>query len=54
MPLLQCPPETGGFSRVFSFKPGSVPSFMGQNGLKLLRDNGGATERHMEVIAGYL
>ena len=27
---------------------------LGQNGLKLLRDNGGATERHMEVIAGYL
>ena len=29
-------------------------SVLGQNGLKLLRDNGGATERHMEVIAGYL
>jgi 3-deoxy-D-manno-octulosonic-acid transferase len=27
---------------------------LGQNGLKLIRDNGGATERHMEVIAGYL
>jgi 3-deoxy-D-manno-octulosonic-acid transferase len=27
---------------------------LGQNGLKLMRDNGGATERHMEVIAGYL
>lgn len=27
---------------------------LGQNGLKLLRDNGGATERHMEVITGYL
>lgn len=27
---------------------------LGQNGLKLLRDNGGSTERHMEVIAGYL
>jgi 3-deoxy-D-manno-octulosonic-acid transferase len=27
---------------------------LGQNGLKLLRDNGGATQRHMEVIAGYL
>ncbi len=27
---------------------------LGQNGLKLLRDNGGATERHMEAIAGYL
>jgi 3-deoxy-D-manno-octulosonic-acid transferase len=27
---------------------------LGQNGLKLLRDNGGATERHMGVIAGYL
>lgn len=27
---------------------------LGQNGLKLLRDNGGATERHMEVIAPYL
>jgi 3-deoxy-D-manno-octulosonic-acid transferase len=25
-----------------------------QNGLKLMRDNGGATERHMDVIAGYL
>lgn len=27
---------------------------LGQNGLKLMRDNGGATERHMEVIAKYL
>jgi len=27
---------------------------MGQNGLKLMRDNGGATERHMQVIGGYL
>jgi len=27
---------------------------MGQNGLKLMRDNGGATERHIEVIGGYL
>ncbi len=27
---------------------------LGQNGLKLMRDNGGATERHMEVIATYL
>jgi 3-deoxy-D-manno-octulosonic-acid transferase len=27
---------------------------LGQNGLKLLRDNGGATERHMEVIGGYV
>lgn len=27
---------------------------LGQNGLKLMRDNGGATERHMEVIAGYI
>ena len=27
---------------------------LGQNGLKMMRDNGGATERHMEVIAGYL
>lgn len=27
---------------------------LGQNGLKLLRDNGGATERHMDIIAGYL
>ncbi|OGU16740.1 MAG: 3-deoxy-D-manno-octulosonic acid transferase [Geobacteraceae bacterium GWC2_53_11] len=27
---------------------------LGQNGLKLLRDNGGATERHMVIIAGYL
>lgn len=27
---------------------------LGQNGLKLMRDNGGATERHMEVIAGYV
>jgi len=27
---------------------------LGQNGLKLMRDNGGATERHMEVITGYL
>jgi 3-deoxy-D-manno-octulosonic-acid transferase len=27
---------------------------LGQNGLKLMRDNGGATERHMDVIARYL
>jgi 3-deoxy-D-manno-octulosonic-acid transferase len=27
---------------------------LGQNGLKMIRDNGGATERHMEIIAGYL
>ncbi|MBW4053792.1 MAG: 3-deoxy-D-manno-octulosonic acid transferase [Proteobacteria bacterium] len=27
---------------------------LGQNGIKLMRDNGGATERHMEVITGYL
>lgn len=27
---------------------------LGQNGLKLMRDNGGATELHMKVIAGYL
>ena len=27
---------------------------LGQNGLKMMRDNCGATERHMEVIAGYL
>jgi 3-deoxy-D-manno-octulosonic-acid transferase len=29
-------------------------SVLGQNGLKLMRDNGGATKRHLEVIAGYL
>jgi 3-deoxy-D-manno-octulosonic-acid transferase len=27
---------------------------LGQNGLKLMRDNGGATERHMEIIGRYL
>ena len=27
---------------------------LGQNGLKLMRDNGGATERHMDVFAGYI
>jgi 3-deoxy-D-manno-octulosonic-acid transferase len=27
---------------------------LGLNGLKLLRDNGGATERHLEVVAEYL
>lgn len=27
---------------------------LGQNGLKMMRDNGGATERHMEIITGYL
>ena len=27
---------------------------LGQNGLKMMRDNGGATGRHLEVIAGYL
>lgn len=27
---------------------------LGQNGMKMIRDNGGATERHMEVISRYL
>jgi len=27
---------------------------LGLNGLKLMRDNGGATERHMEIVAEYL
>ncbi|MEI6207720.1 MAG: 3-deoxy-D-manno-octulosonic acid transferase [Desulfuromonadales bacterium] len=27
---------------------------LGRNGLKMMRDNGGATGRHMEVIAGYV
>ena len=27
---------------------------LGQNGLKMLRDNGGATDRHMEIIGHYL
>jgi len=27
---------------------------MGQNGLKLMRENGGATERHLEIIGRYL
>lgn len=27
---------------------------LGQNGLKMMRDNGGATEHHMEIIARYL
>jgi 3-deoxy-D-manno-octulosonic-acid transferase len=27
---------------------------LGQNGLKLLRDTGGATERHMEILRGFL
>lgn len=27
---------------------------LGQNGLKMMRDNGGAAELHMEVVAGYL
>ncbi len=27
---------------------------LGQNGLKLMRDNGGATDRHMEIVAEYL
>ena len=29
-------------------------SVLGQNGLKLLRDSGGATRRHMEVVTSYL
>jgi 3-deoxy-D-manno-octulosonic-acid transferase len=33
---------------------GELRGVLGQNGLKLLRDNGGATERHMEVIGKYL
>jgi len=27
---------------------------LGQNGLKLMRDNGGATQRHLEIVAEYL
>jgi 3-deoxy-D-manno-octulosonic-acid transferase len=27
---------------------------LGQNGLKLMRDTGGATERHLQVVADYL
>jgi 3-deoxy-D-manno-octulosonic-acid transferase len=27
---------------------------LGLNGLKLMRDNGGATERHLEIIGRYL
>ena len=27
---------------------------MGQNGLKMMRDNGGSAGRHMEVITRYL
>ena len=27
---------------------------LGQNGLKLMRDNGGATQRHLEIISEYL
>ncbi|MBT1071359.1 3-deoxy-D-manno-octulosonic acid transferase [Pelotalea chapellei] len=27
---------------------------LGRNGLLMMRENGGATERHMEIIAGYL
>lgn len=27
---------------------------LGQNGLRMMRENGGATERHLEIIAGYL
>jgi 3-deoxy-D-manno-octulosonic-acid transferase len=27
---------------------------LGQNGLKMMRDNGGATDRHMEIISRYL
>jgi 3-deoxy-D-manno-octulosonic-acid transferase len=27
---------------------------LGRNGLKMMRDKGGATERHMEIIASYL
>jgi 3-deoxy-D-manno-octulosonic-acid transferase len=36
------------------FANGELRRVLGQNGLKLMRDNGGATERHMEVIAEYL
>jgi hypothetical protein len=27
---------------------------LGQNGLKMMRDNGGATEHHLQEIAAYL
>lgn len=33
---------------------GDLRRVLGQNGLKLMRDNGGATELHMEILARYL
>ena len=33
---------------------GELRRVLGLNGLKLMRDNGGATERHMEIVADYL
>lgn len=50
---VQTPEElTGSFRALIASS--ELRSVLGQNGLKLMRANGGATERHMEVITGYL
>ncbi|MDD2581298.1 MAG: 3-deoxy-D-manno-octulosonic acid transferase [Desulfuromonadaceae bacterium] len=50
---VQTPEElTGSFRALITSS--ELRSVLGQNGLKLMRANGGATERHMEVITGYL
>jgi 3-deoxy-D-manno-octulosonic-acid transferase len=50
---VQNPEELTATCRTLITSP-ELRKVLGQNGLKLMRDNGGATERHMEVIAEYL
>ena len=50
---IQTPDELTASCRALITSP-ELRRVLGQNGLKLLRDNGGATERHMDAIARYL
>lgn len=50
---IQTPEELTASCRALITSP-ELRRVLGQNGLKLMRDNGGATERHMGVIERYL
>lgn len=50
---VQTPDELTAACRTLITSP-ELRRVLGLNGLKLMRNNGGATERHMEVIARYL
>ena len=50
---VQAPEELAAVCRTL-ITSSELRRVLGQNGLKLLRDNGGATERHMDVIGTFL